>query len=115
MPSGNFVTLGTELRRLENYPTSETDPQAERETANVIGDVVLEFTRDGTEARRYSLIDILNPYRLGYGSLDEGWNFAYPEADNGTRNGAHANAVIYDPSDDSYIVSLRHQDANVRS
>ena len=114
MPSGNFVTLGTELRRLENYWTSETDPQAERETANVIGDVVLEFTRDGTEARRYSLIDILDPYRLGYGSLDEGWNFAYPEADNGTRDWAHANAVIYDPSDDSYIVSVRHQDALVK-
>ena len=113
MPSGNLLTLGAELRRMNNYPSSETSPDAPLETAIVIDDVITEFTREGEVVRRWSLLDLLDPYRLGYDSLSEGRNSLFPDA-GPTRDWAHANAVIHDPSDDSYIVSVRHQDALVK-
>ena len=113
MPSGNLLTLGAELRRMNNYPSSETSPDAPLETATVIDDVITEFTREGEVVRRWSLLDLLDPYRLGYDSLSEGRNSLFPDA-GATRDWAHANAVIHDPSDDSYIVSVRHQDALVK-
>jgi arylsulfate sulfotransferase len=114
MPSGNFLVLGTELRSLDNYPTSETDPGAPTETANVVGDVIVEFSRDGTVVNEWKLLDILDPYRIGYDSLFGSWDFFYMDVVGGTRDWARANAVIYDPSDDSIIVSARHQDAVVK-
>ena len=113
MPSGNLLTLGSELRRMNNYPSSETSPDAPLEAATVIDDVVTEFTREGEVVRRWSLLDLLDPYRLGYDSLSEGRNSLFPDA-GPTRDWAHANAVIHDPSDDSYVVSVRHQDALVK-
>ncbi len=113
MPTGNLLTLGAELRQVDSYPSSEADPDAPLETANVVDDVVVEFTREGDVVHRWSMLDILDPYRLGYGSLSEGRNSIFPEGAV-TRDWAHANSVIYDSTDDTYIVSLRHQDALVK-
>jgi arylsulfate sulfotransferase len=113
MPTGNLLTLGAELRSVRSYPSSESDPDASLVTANVVDEVVAEFTREGAVVHRWSLLDILDPFRLGYGSLSEGRNSLFPD-ETVTRDWAHANAVIYDPSDDGYIVSLRHQDALVK-
>ena len=120
MPSGNLLALSSELRVMEEYPTSETDPAAPPGAGSVIGDVIVEFLRDGTVVREWKLLDILDPYRIGYDSLDGGfWTVRYGgqiedlEAEP-IRDWAHANALIYDPSDDSYIVSLPHQDAVVK-
>jgi hypothetical protein len=114
MTSKNFLTLGTELRRFPAYPASESDPNAARTTADVVGDVVAEIRRDGTIVNLWPLLDILDPYRIGFDSLSGFWNREYPEARNGTRDWSHANAVIEDSSDDSLILSLRHQDALVK-
>ena len=114
MPSGNFLTLGTEVRSFDNYPTSETDPTAPTETANIVGDVIVEFSRDGTVLNEWNLIDLLDPYRIGYDSLSPFWDMIYADVIGGTRDWSHGNAVIYDPNDDSIIVSVRHQDAVVK-
>jgi len=120
MPSGNLLTLSSELRVVQDFPTSESDPDAAPGLASVIGDVIVEFSRDGTIVREWKLLDIMDPYRIGVDSLDGGyWAVRYGpliedlEAEP-IRDWAHANALIYDPSDDSYIVSLYHQDAVVK-
>ena len=108
--SFNFLTLSMEMRRFEDYPASVRD--ARSAYANLVGDVVLEFEPGGEVVRRFSLLDILDPYRIGYDSLGEGLNVRFPGADNGTRDWSHANALVHQPIDDSYIVTVRHQDAD---
>ena len=66
---------------------------------------VVEFFPDGTLRREWLLTDIIDPTRIGYDSLNQ-------TADG--RDWAHANAVVYDPSDDTFIASLRHQDAVIK-
>ncbi len=115
MENGNFLVLGVELRDLENYPTSDSDPGAPLETATVAGDVIVEFSpSDGTVINQWSLFDLIDPFRIGYDSLIGFWNPNFPEIEQGTRDWTHGNAVIHDPSDDSIIVSLRHQDAVIK-
>ncbi len=109
MPSGNLLVLSSETRTYPDYPSSDSDPDAPRETATVAGDVVVEFSRDGTIVNQWPLLDMLDPYRIGYDSLGGFWDRFYPEQ-GGTRDWAHANAVIYDPEDDTILVSCRHQD-----
>jgi hypothetical protein len=82
--SKSFLTLGTELRRLPRYPSSETDPKAAPTDAEVIGDVVAEISRDGRTLRSWSLLDILDPYRIAFDSLSGFWNREYPEVAAGT-------------------------------
>ena len=116
MPSGNFLALSSELRQLDNYPSSETDPAAPRETAYVVGGVIVEFTPAGQIVRELKLFDLLDPYRIGYDSLGTGfWRELYGAVVEGdTRDWLHDNAIIYDDRDDSAIVSLRHGDAVIK-
>ena len=65
MPSGNMLVLSTELRRIENFPTSVDDENAPTAPANVIGDIVVEFTRDGSIVNEWKLTDMLDVERLG--------------------------------------------------
>jgi hypothetical protein len=113
LPSGNLLLLGTELRSLDGYPTSENDPSAPVENADVVADLVVELGRDGRIVHRWSLFDLLDPYRIGYGSLGGIWNSLYGDPENGTRDWTHGNAVFYDESEDTILLSLRHQDALV--
>jgi hypothetical protein len=109
-----FLTLGTELRRFGRYPDSETNPLLIADEANVVGDVIAEFRRDGVIINQWSLLDILDPYRIGFNALGSTWNAVYNDIAAGTRDWSHANAVVHDPSDDSLIVSVRHQDAVIK-
>ena len=114
MGNGDFLTLSVETRPIDGFPTSDTDPTAPTETATVAGAVIVEFAPDGTIVNQWSLLDILDPLRIGYSSLGGFWNGMFPEAVDGTRDWSHGNAVIYDSSDDSIIVSVRHQDAVIK-
>ena len=115
MENGNFLVLSVELRTFENYPISDSDPAAPLGTAVLAGDMVVEFSpSDGTIVNEWHLLDMLDPYRIGYDSLGGFWNTNFPEIEVGTKDWAHANAVIHDPLDDSIIVSMRHQDAVVK-
>ncbi|MFP6829502.1 MAG: aryl-sulfate sulfotransferase [Gammaproteobacteria bacterium] len=113
LPSGNFLGLSSELRVMDDFPSSDTDPDAAPERAAVVGDVVVEFARDGTVIRQFKLLDILDPHRIGYNSMLGGfYNSLYGDlTDAPLRDWSHSNALEYNPADDSVIMSLRHQDA----
>ena len=118
LPSGHFAALGTELRVFGDYLASDSDLAAPRETRSVIGDVIVEFARDGSVLDEWHLLDLLDPYRIGYNSLDTGfWAGTYAALGHDGADAAdwaHANALVYDGATDAYLVSLRHQDAIVR-
>ena len=118
LPSGNFAVLSTEIRTLDDYPTSDEDPDAPRATQDIVGDIVVEFARDGTVVNQWHLLDLVDPYRIGYGSLGRGfWRDTYAtllDGDPDLADWAHANALFYDSVDDAYLVALRHQDAIVK-
>ena len=111
-PSGNLLVLSSEVRRFENYPSSETDPRAPRRAANVVGDVLIELTPDGKVVGRHRFFDLFDPYFLGYGSLDTGfWADIYKQyADDPARDWAHANS-LYCESDDRVLVTFNHLSA----
>jgi len=112
MPSGNLLTLSTEMRVIDDYPSSVSDEAAPRAAANVIGDVVVEFARDGSIVHEWKLMDMLDVGRLGYESLGAIWGqWAYVDVEGGTKDWSHANSVYFDPATDSILVSLRHQEA----
>lgn len=114
LPGGNILVLSTEVRRIDGYPLSELRPEI-RGPAQVVGDVVIEVRPDGGLARRWPLLDLLDPTRIGYGSLDSFWDLrAYPFVPGGTRDWSHANSLALDPVDGGLLVCLRHQDAVVK-
>jgi arylsulfate sulfotransferase len=112
LPDGRLLALSTELRYFESYPASETDPTVPRSPSWVVGDVILVIEEDGTVAKRWSVLDILNPYRIGYESLDWGfWAGVYENTEEAPlRDWAHVNSVHYDEVDHALIVSSYHQD-----
>lgn len=112
LPSGNFMALSTELRRFADYWTDESDPGAPRAPSWLVGDVVIEYTPDGEVVDRVPLLDVLDPYRIGYESLDPGfWRGVYTGAEGEPiRDWSHANSLDYDADDNAVIVSLYHQD-----
>ncbi|MBW1769221.1 MAG: aryl-sulfate sulfotransferase, partial [Deltaproteobacteria bacterium] len=117
MESGNFLIFSIEFRLIDNFPSSTTNPSAPTETALVAGDVVVEFTPKGAVVNEWPLLDILDPLRINYGAFRGDWDFFYEEVfgvSEVTRDWSHGNGVIHDPTDDSIIVSLRHQDAVVK-
>ena len=113
LPTGNFLALTTELRRFESYPASEDDPLVPPRPARVVGDVILEYRPDGTVVRRWPVLDLLDPYRIGYESLDWGfWQEVYENRpEEPLCDWAHVNSLHYDERDHALIVSSYHQDA----
>ncbi len=111
LPGGNLVVLGTDRRALPNYYTSETDARAPRQTQQVMGDEVIEFSREGRVVRKWNAFDHLDPYRIGYETFSGYWERrGFP----GTLDWSHANNLVYDPSDDSLLVSFRYLAAIVK-
>ena len=115
-PSGSIVAISNELRVYDDYPTSDTDPDAPREPSEVLGDVLVEFTRQGEVLREIALLDLVDPYRIGYDSMGwGGWTTLFPEEEiHPRRDWAHANAVVMDVDERHALVSLRQQDAVVK-
>ncbi|MEJ2608753.1 MAG: aryl-sulfate sulfotransferase [Candidatus Thiodiazotropha sp.] len=103
--NGTYLSLSEENLVVDNFPVSDTNPDAPRQTAYIQDSPVVEFSSDGSLLNRWPLVDMLDPTRIAYNSLNlHGENFDW----------AHANAVLYDQRDDSIIVSIRHQDAVVK-
>ena len=103
---GTYIAVSHHVIAASNFPTSYT-------TVGQLGNVDLdvddtvEFSSDGTVLYQWSLHDILDPFRIGYDSLN-------PKRGSSELDWTHANAVIHDERDDSLIVSVRHQDAVVK-
>jgi len=100
-----------EIRDLDNWPGSVTDPNAPRQRAKLVGDIVMEVRPDGSEVNEWRLLDMLDPYRVTYGSRAAYWvQRGYPD----TNDWCHANGTAYDVRDDSILVSLRTQDCIIK-
>lgn len=115
LPAGagaDFIALSTELREYDDYPYNEHYQDMGRHRANVVGDVIVEFDRDGKVVRRVPLLNALDPRRVCYDSLEDFWNRTYNDVE--TDDWAHANAVLIDPKDGNYVVSCRNQDAVIK-
>ena len=111
---GTILTLDRVDRLVQGYPTSDTDPDAPTADTVVIDEPIVEFDMEtGEILHYYSLVDMLDPRRIGFNSVA-------PQPPCPARNPeckadwVHDNAIIYDSSDDTYIVSLRHQDAVIK-
>ena len=102
MLSGNIMTIDTIVKTITDYPTSYTDPNAKADQSVLI-DVITEFDRSGNVVNTWDLSDMLDPRRISYEALR-----------GNPRDWSHSNAVVYDESDDSVIVSVRHQDAVIK-
>ena len=115
--TGNILTSSADVRSYEDFPTSDSDPNAPRAAADLIGDTLIEFTMQGEIVCEVKLLDLLDPYRVGYGSIGNGAalrNVFGPTDSNPRHDWAHLNAVVMDPSGRYAIASLRHQDAVVK-
>jgi len=100
---GNFVVLSSELRSIGGYPGDAT--------YDVVGDTVAVLSGDGsTLVAEHSLLDVLDPLRTRAGFDNPYWNSHYADESSGTKDWSHGNAVIEDPADGNFILSLRHQD-----
>jgi hypothetical protein len=111
MPNGNFLALTANACEIENYYTSETDPDAPRATQLVVGDNIVEFTPEGEIVWNWNSFDHLDVHRWSYHLMEVYWhNRGFPKHLDWT----HGNGVSYDSRDDSVIVSFRHQDAVIK-
>lgn len=116
LPNNNFMTLATTLVDFDEFPTSEFDADAPWEPAHVVCDRIVEFNPDdGRIVNQLDLLDVLDPRRFGYMALSGFWKDKYDASlDSPSRDWSHANAVQYDPHDNSVTVSLRHLDCIVK-
>ncbi len=106
--NGNLIVLGSEIRQIENYYTSETDPAAPRARQKVKGDEIVEFRRDGEVVWRWRALDHLDPFRLGYLTFNQYWVVrGFPD----TRDWSHGNGLYYDAESGAVLLSLRQQSA----
>ena len=112
LPNGNLVALGSEWREVENYYTSEYDANAPRKTQKVVGDVIVEFEPDtGKVVWTWKAFDYLDPFRIGFETFSGYWaRRGFP----GMVDWSHANNLLYDESDDSFIVNFRYQAAAIK-
>lgn len=101
-----FLYISDATRTIPDFPTSATDPNAATQSASVQFDRIIEFSAtNGTVLNNWSLIDMLDPLRIGYLTFvktTQGWDTE------------HGNAVIEDPRDNTIIVSSRTQNAVVK-
>jgi len=110
-PDGSLLLLSMEIRAFDNWPGSTTDPSTPRERARIVGDIVMEVAPDGAKRHEWRLLDLLDPYRITYGSRDDYWaKRGFP----GTQDWCHANGTAYGTADDSILVSLRTQDCIIK-
>jgi arylsulfate sulfotransferase len=111
LPWGNFLVMTAYSKEIEDFYTSETDPEAPRRKAKVMGDDIVEFSRDGSIVWHWNSFDHLDPHRIGYMALNPYWKVrGFP----GHEGWTHGNGLCYDEQDDAVLMSLRKQCAFVK-
>jgi arylsulfate sulfotransferase len=103
-PEGTFLALGLEARSIDGYPEGD-----ETVAYDVAGDLVLELTPEGELLRAFSLLDVLDPFRLGGSFHSPFWDMAFPDRPGGTKDWSHSNSVASDPDDGDLVVSVSSQ------
>jgi hypothetical protein len=111
LPNGDIAVLGTSIREIDGYYTSETDPAAPRRRQKVMGDQVVVFTREGKVVWKWDAFEHMDPMRIGYETFSGYWERrGFP----GVVDWSHANNLLYDERGDSFLVSFRYQSAILR-
>ncbi len=103
---GTFWSLRSEPVAIDAYPLAPDDLTT-LAPATVLDDLVVHHGADGTLLGEWSMIGLLDPTRVGYGSHDV-------VGDTDTFDWSHANAVLPIDEGAAFLVSLRHQDAIVK-
>lgn len=107
-PDGHFLAMTANAREFDDYPSSETDADAPRKPAKVVGDKIIEFDAEGNILWSWNAFDHLDPYRVGYDTFTPFWHVrGFPDHVDWT----HGNGVTIDPTDGHAMISLRNQDA----
>ena len=110
LPSGNILACSMEIREIDGFPLKEEEPDGETETARVVGDVIVEFARDGTVVGEHRLLDLLDARRVCYGSRAAYWvHRGFPD----TCDWSHVNGLAYDANAGRIVASVRHQDCMI--
>ena len=111
MPNGDFLSFGANAYWIEDYYTSDSDPEAPRKDQWVMADTVIQFSPDGEIQWSWNTMDHFDPFRIGY---DTFWAYWWVRGFDKHVDWTHANGVSYDERDDSVIVSLRNQSAIIK-
>lgn len=112
LPNGNIAALSIAQKNFDDVPLSEDDIHGPRGKRSYVADTLVEFKRDGTIVREHNFFDILDPERIGYGHDSPFWKIMNIRDDGA--DWTHSNGFDYDASDDSYIVTVRHQDCVIK-
>jgi arylsulfate sulfotransferase len=110
LPDGTYVALSSELRAVDGFPTSVTDPTPRTTTSNVVAEIVVHFASDGTILAQLPLFDVIPHWRIGYDSYGSFWDATYPSA-TPTIDFVHGNSATIDRDTGNFVFSMRHQDA----
>jgi len=117
LPSGHFLTLSTEIRHIDDYPTSNTDPVAPREPRDIAVDVLYEFDpATGDIVRSWKLFDLIDPNRIPQAfQATDFYKNAYDDIlDEPPIDWSHGNGLAYIEETDSLILSIRKQCAVIK-
>ena len=109
LPNGNLLTLG-KVAREAPFPDICGPNQNQIVTYQVVFDTIVELKRNGEVVSEVPLSTEFSPYRIPDNALDA---FCLKVNDDffgfDTKDSTHGNAIVYDPADDTVIVSLRNQ------
>ena len=102
---GRLFSLSRDSQLIEDYPAGYL-PSAGVGDETVEAPLVVELDpATGNRLDTWNLLDMLDPTRIGFQSLDDN-----PAG----LDWGHLNGMEYHPPSDSFLASLRHQDAVVR-
>lgn len=105
---GTFIAMSANARRIDNYYTSVTDPDAPRKAQMVMGDAIIEYDSNGKVLWKWDSFDHLDPMRVHFHLFQPYWmTRGFPDHLDWT----HGNGVSYDEQNDTIIASLKQMDA----
>jgi len=112
LPNGHFSSLSVSTRTFDDYKMNQENPEGEEGCRTLVGDTLVEFSADGSIIKEIDFFDLLDPYRFGYGLDGPFWSRVGVVP--GGADWSHANGICYDQSDDSFIITVRHQDCVIK-
>lgn len=99
LPNGHFMAM--------SYAFKDVYYDLDKQTHHVAGDLLVEFDREGNRYWTWNAFDHLDPQRIHSGF--EGY-VTDPANGEDANDWTHGNGILYDPDDDSVLLSMRHQD-----
>ncbi len=99
LPGGHYMAM--------SYAFKDVYYNADKTTHHVAGDLLVEFDREGHKLWTWNAFDHLDPQRA-----HSGFEVIVTDPTNGenANDWTHGNAILYQPADDTILLSMRHQD-----